>query len=297
MTHLYKELRDSLTPRYGLREAQAIAFIVLETAFDISRTEVYADKVRHFSEEDAQRWQNISQRLVAGEPVQYVLGKTCFCGLEFQVTPATLIPRPETEELVAIAKELSPIAPRILDVGTGSGCIAVSLAHLLPHAYLEAWDISPGALTVAAENATANGATVRFLLKDVLQPDNAEHKFNLIVSNPPYIRESERKDMESHVLEHEPSTALFVPDDDALLFYRALADLSLKSLYPGGYLCVEINSALGTETARLFSDAGLEDIEIKKDMFGQPRFIVARYPQELKKPANFADATKKNSRI
>ncbi len=278
MSPLYIKLRDSLVPHYGLREAQAIALLVLETAFGLSRTDVYADKVRHFSEEENRRWLNISQRLAVGEPVQYVLGLASFYGMSFHVTPATLIPRPETEELVTIAKSLARKCARILDAGTGSGCIAISLAQHLPEADVEAWDISPEALEVAKKNARKNGVNVRFVQRDMLKTEHPSDRFDLIVSNPPYIRESERAEMASHVLEHEPPTALFVPDEDALRFYRALGHLALCTLSPGGYLCVEINAALGKETALLFSGAGLEEVRIIKDAFGRDRFLTARFP-------------------
>ncbi len=283
MSPLYNELREILAAHYEPREAQAIALLVLEMEFGVSRTEVYADKVRHFSEEELCRWRNISQRLREGEPVQYVLGRADFCGLSFCVTPATLIPRPETETLVKVAENLVHVISsehplRLLDAGTGSGCIAVCLAKRLTQANVEAWDISEEALAVARQNALMNGVEVSFVLKDMLSTTDAAKMFDLIVSNPPYIMEQEMAEMAAHVLDFEPHTALFVPDDDALRFYRALASLAFRILSHGGYLCVEINAALGKETAELFRKMGLTEVKIIEDDFGRERIITARRP-------------------
>ena len=213
------------------------------------------------------------EQLKAGVPVQYVLGKAWFCDREFEVTPAVLIPRPETEELVAWAAEQRP-CQRILDAGTGSGCIAVSLQLQLPDSQVEAWDISAGALAVAQRNADRLGAGVRFEQHDLLALWPAEAVFDLIVSNPPYICERERADMEQHVLDHEPEGALFVPDDDALLFYRTLAERAVGgALREGGRLMVEINSAYGPETVALFERCGLHHVELRKDEFGNDRMV------------------------
>ncbi len=283
MSNVYHELRRVLAQYYEEGEAKAIAFLVLEEVFGVSRLDIYAGKVRYFSEEESRKLQDILQRLAAGEPVQYVIGTASFCGLSFQVTTDTLIPRPETEELVSAVKEIadgfSPAMQplRLLDAGTGTGCIAIALSCMLPGADVEAWDLSEGALAVARRNAFAHGAEVRFEHHDMLA-DPPERQYHIIVSNPPYIMEKERKAMERHVLDHEPASALFVPDTDPLLFYRALAELSHHCLNSGGVLAVEINQALGTETAKLFTDYGLCNAEIRQDFFGKDRMVIARKP-------------------
>lgn len=312
MSPIYNELRDALLPRYDAREARAVALLVLEDAFGVPRMDVYADKVRHFSEEERRRLQNILQRLAAGEPVQYVLGRASFCGMNLRVTPATLIPRPETAELVDAAETLcekiletlpadqKPL--QILDAGTGSGCIALALAQRLPSANVEAWDISSEALDVARQNAAEQNLYIDFQQRDILaeaadcssEPANpatyisdaeiksisekSSPRYHLIVSNPPYIAERERPNMEAHVLDYEPHTALFVPDDDPLRFYRALAHIARRTLHPGGALAVEINQAYGTETLQLFAAVGFTSLTLLKDAFGRDRIVTARQP-------------------
>ena len=274
MTEEFVLLRDSLVPLYGEGEARAVAFLVMEELAGLSRTDIYAGKGSQFSEEMRMRFANICKALVSGVPVQYALGTAWFCGARFRVTPDVLIPRPETEELVAWAVDVcsNRTAPlRILDVGTGSGCIAVSLKRALPDAYVEAWDVSRAALSVAKGNADALGAEVHFAERDALLPWPEGEGFDLIVSNPPYICERERAEMERHVLDHEPSLALFVPDDDPLRFYRALAKGAVRCLKPGGALLVETNRAYAADTAALFTATGLKGAEVRKDAFGNLR--------------------------
>lgn len=282
MSPVYRRLREALAARYAEGEARALAFLVLEQAFGVSRTDVYADKVRHFSAEERQRLDDMSRRLSQGEPVQYVLGCAEFRGRRFRVTPATLIPRPETEELVDLCldfvRRMEPSAsrrPRLLDVGTGSGCIAVSLAAGLPGADVEAWDISEAALGVARDNACAVGTDIRFVRRDLFLPPLPTDRFDCIVSNPPYVCESERAGMESHVLDHEPHIALFVPDDDPLRFYRALAVLGRQCLVPGGALFVEINRAYGPQTVELMERHGFVGVRLHRDAFGNDRMVGA----------------------
>ena len=271
----FTSLRQQLATCYPEREAHAVALRVLEDAFGVSRTDVYADKVRKFSSEEEQRWQHIAERLSAGEPLQYVLGEAEFCGRSFGVAPGVLIPRPETEELVALVEQSVSGRCRILDAGTGSGCIAVSLALALPGAEVQAWDISPEALSVAQGNAERWGAAVAFRLCNMLTA-TPDERFDVVVSNPPYVCERERLDMTPQVLEHEPGLALFVPDDDPLRFYRALVGLSVRCLNSGGLLAVEINEAYGAETADLFSRSGLTEVQMLFDGFGKPRFVLGR---------------------
>lgn len=280
MSEKYEQLRRALLPRYGASEARAIAMLVLERGFGVGRTDVYADKVRYFSEEEERRWANISCRLQAGEPVQYVLGEADFCGRTFLVSPATLIPRPETEELVRLALHQvaacgSNRALRVLDGGTGSGCIAVTLALEWPEADVEAWDVSVAALAVAQRNAERLGASVRFVEHSLLSAPPCVH-YDLIVSNPPYVTDKERADMEEHVWQHEPSLALFVPDDDPLRFYHALARLAKTCLTQEGIVAVEINQAFGRDTVEAFRQEGLANVALHRDAFGHDRFVTAR---------------------
>lgn len=291
MSPYYQLLRQAAGAWHDAGEARSIALLVLDEAFGVAAVDVYADKVRHFSEEECLRLENIAAALQRGEPVQYALGSARFCDHCFTVTPATLIPRPETEGLVQMAltaarrlasdRRSSAACPsaaplRVLDAGTGSGCIAISLALALAAegiaADVEAWDISEGALDVARRNAEALGAAVRFVHADILAlPAGAS--FDLIVSNPPYICQHERAEMASHVTAHEPALALFVPDDDPQRFYRALAALAHRRLISGGALMVEAHSRYADATAAVMREAGLSDVAVHPDIFGLPRFV------------------------
>lgn len=274
---LYRRIRELLSPRYGTQEASALAFALLEDKYGVSRTEVLCGKARAFSLEEHLELEAFLQQLVKGEPLQYVLGQAPFFGRSFKVSPAVLIPRPETEALVEIVVQESPES--ILDCGTGSGCIAISIAAELPAAHVSAWDISDEALLIAQENAVALGATVSFLKKDILKESTLEDaldRYSCIVSNPPYICDREASEMEQHVLDYEPHLALFVPDQDPLLFYRALAELASRRLLEGGLLCVETNRAYTQETEELFASYGFGEIEIIEDCFSVPRFVKAR---------------------
>lgn len=283
MNEYYIRLRSRLSPLYGEREARAIAFLVFDETFGVSRTDIYADKVRQFSQDERLRFVNICQRLAAGEPVQYVLGHAEFCGHRFGVAPGVLIPRPETEELVAwAAKAITACAApclKVLDAGTGSGCIAVSLKLQFPDCRVDAWDISSEALQIAEANARRLQADVHFSRRDLLAPRSAtDAAYDLIVSNPPYICERERTDMSPHVWRHEPHEALFVPDADPLRFYRALARASVNgALRSGGTLMVEINSAYGPETVALFMAEGLRHVVLHRDTFGRDRVVEGKF--------------------
>lgn len=278
---MFRQIVDTLVPKVEEREARALAFIVLEDAFGLSRTDIYLGKDTAFSEDDTIRLEKILRRLEQGEPVQYVIGTAQFCDLTFRVTPDTLIPRPETEELVGWVASLLPFeAPcSVLDVGTGTGCIAISLAKQFPRAQVTAWDISEEALAVARQNAETNGVTVDFCRTDVLEVVNESaarensHDVLYIVSNPPYICERERAEMETHVLDYEPASALFVPDADPLLFYRALARLG-QQLHAAAVL-VEINQAYGQETVEMFQSSGYSNVELRRDIYGKDRMIKA----------------------
>ena len=297
----HRHITATLAARYDVGEARAQAFILLEDAFGVARLDVYADKVRYFSSDECQRLLSILQSLGEGVPLQYALGEAKFCGRTFFVDPSTLIPRPETEELVhwcvaeveqafGSSQAQHPLPGSgeqhalpesgeqytLLDVGTGSGCIAISLALALGAEWqVQAWDISPAALDVARRNALRHGATVDFRQQDALDTSAVSDRYHVIVSNPPYICDSERNEMASHVLDHEPHAALFVPDADPMLFYRALAQLARRTLMPGGLLMVEINRAYAAETMAVFEQAGLTDATLRHDAYGNPRMVCA----------------------
>lgn len=278
----FTQLHRPLVARYGEREARAIVRLVLDEAFGVRPVDVYAGKVRQFSQDERNQLARMLARLEGGEPVQYVVGRARFAGRAFEVTPAVLIPRPETEELAAwvVADGLGP-GCRLLDGGTGSGCLAVTLALACPEAEVTAWDIAPDALDVARRNAARLGARVGFGLRDLLAPPRATDRFDVIVSNPPYVRRSEAAAMDDHVLRHEPAGALFVPDDDALRFYRALARLGRHALPPGGRLYAELNQALGPQTADLFRAWGYTAVELRRDQFGHDRMVKAVAPDSF----------------
>lgn len=280
MHPLFIRLRRSLAAVHGTREAHAAALQVLEDGFGVPPIDVYADKVRQFSAEETRRLAAMSRRLADGEPLQYVLGKARFAGRSFRVGPGVLIPRPETEELAEwAATEWEGRPARVLDAGTGSGCIAVTLALRLPEAEVEAWDVSEEALAFARRNAADCGASVRFERRDLLDPPPGDRRFEVIVSNPPYVRERERVGMSPTVWKHEPPQALFVPDDDPLLFYRALARLAHACLAPGGRIYLETNEAYGAATASLLRQAGFAHVRLRQDAFGKDRMAGAEAPE------------------
>lgn len=251
--------------------------ILLEDVFGLTLTDVCGGALEKMSPSDKQRFDTLKARLQKGEPVQYVTGKAPFCGLFFHVEPGVLIPRPETEELVekifAIASGNSHCR-RILDIGTGSGCIAITLA--LGGNDVTAWDISDDALKIARDNAERLGAAVTFEKRDILQSQDSmpAGQWDIIVSNPPYICKKEAANMESNVLDHEPHEALFVPDEEPLLFYDAIARYATNSLKDGGMLAFEINPLYAEELARQLSNFGYHDVEVLKDSFGKERFII-----------------------
>jgi release factor glutamine methyltransferase len=273
---MLQKLIQTLTPLHGVAEARAIVYALLEDVFGLSKTDVLLGRFEGLSATEKARFKECATRLSQGEPLQYVVGTAPFGNLTFEVTPSTLIPRPETLELVEWVATDEQIRPglRLLDIGTGSGCIAISLASLLPQATVSAWDISAEALAVARRNAERNGVTVDFKQVDVLHVTEAE-TYDCIVSNPPYICEAEKAEMTDSVLLHEPHTALFVPNTDPLRFYRAIAQLALSNLSPGGTLYFEINRAYGAETCNLLRDLGFRDVELRKDFYGNDRMVKA----------------------
>ena len=265
-------IRCALTPLYGPREAEQIArrFAFERGGFTLTHYVVRPDEELPIPDLE----ESIRQ-LAAGRPVQYVLGYTEFCGMTFAVGEGVLIPRPETEELVAAVAAETPAGTTVLDVGTGSGCIAVSLARLIPHACVTAVDLSPQALDVARRNAERLGAEVRFVQADALTglSELTEDSFDLVVSNPPYVPQSDRAAMHINVRGYEPREALFVPDDDPLRFYRSIARTARRLLRSDGRLWFEIYERLADETAQLLADEKFADIVVRRDINDKPRML------------------------
>ncbi len=269
---IYRELWRTLEPLYGNGEARAITDYVLDVCFGLSKADILCGAVEEMTAEKTAELNKIFGRLMEGEPVQYVLGRAEFCGRWFDVRPGVLIPRPETEELCAwiTADSKASASPKVLDIGTGSGCIAITLQLDMPESKVTAWDISADALDVARENAQQLGANVNFVKLDALNA-KPEGEWDVIVSNPPYICEKEKKDMAVNVLEHEPHTALFVPDADPLLFYRAITRLAVQTLSKGGRLYFEINPIYADDTCHMMRAEGMTAVELRSDMYGKQR--------------------------
>lgn len=284
----YSEIWHRIATSYEDGEARAIARILIEELFGLSYTDIVCGATDQLSADDTLRLDTAVRRIEQGEPLQHVLGYADFCGNHFGVNASVLIPRPETEWLVDEGERLmngasnaTPSAPkRILDIGTGSGCIAISLKLRLGEAYVEAWDISEEALRTAESNAKALKAEVAFCKRDALRAEESVAPWDLIVSNPPYICDSERADMDDNVLLHEPHTALFVPDDDPLRFYRAIARYALRSLSNGGSLLFECNTRYAEATGEMMREMGFEDVTVNDDCFGLPRFVKGSSPSK-----------------
>ena len=271
----YQELWRRLAQVYDEGEAKAIARMVYEVRFNLTLSDLFIGKDTQLSANNQAELAEITQRLEQQEPVQYVLGQADFCGRTFLVNQHVLIPRPETEELCRwIISEFRDCS--ILDIGTGSGCIAITLAAGLPKFEVTAWDISGEALQVARENAKRLHFNVIFELADALNTPLDHERWDVIVSNPPYICNKERARIEANVLDHEPHTALFVPDETPLLFYSAIAQYGLTALKTGGRLYFEINPLYAQELAEMLSMMSYHDIEIKNDTYGKQRMIRAR---------------------
>ena len=276
MHPLYHYIKKELSALYAEEEASSMAKWTLMEAFHFTPLELYGGKDTNLSPDRQHQLKDIVCRLKRHEPLQYVLGRAGFGNLSLHVAPGVLIPRPETEELVEwISTDHPEPGLRILDIGTGSGCIAIALATLCKEASVTAWDISPDALRIARDNAEANGVEVDFNQVDVMQLELPRMSVDILVSNPPYIKESEQDEMEANVLAWEPHQALFVPDDDPLRFYRRIAQAGHELLASGGALYFEINRLYGQETIGLLKEAGYHSVQLRKDLSGNDRMVKA----------------------
>ena len=302
MNSIYREIKTLLTEgNMPEGEAKAVALMLLEKVAGLPTAKaLIADGNDLLCRR--QTLLELAARVAQGEPIQYVLGEADFCGLTMKVKPGVLIPRPETEELVnwmveEVRNQSTPNTPTtLLDIGTGSGCIAVALAKKLEQAEVEAWDVSDVALEVTKENAEKNGVKVKVSKVDVLSPHTSHltpltshlspltshlsplTSYDLIVSNPPYICEEEMEEMEKNVLEHEPALALFVPNHDPLLFYKRIAELGLSMLKKQGLLFFEINRRFGAEVVKMLQEKGYQEVELRQDLFGNDRMVKAIKP-------------------
>jgi release factor glutamine methyltransferase len=274
----YNELWHQLAPLYGDGEAKAIAQMVYEVRYGLTLSDIYLGKDTQLSADDQAELKEIAKRLADNEPVQYVLGVADFCGRQYHVEPGILIPRPETEHLCRLITKHVAIGSanrKVLDIGTGSGCIAITLALDIPNSQVTAWDISPIALRVAKGNAEQLGANVNVLENDMLQQTyQVAPQWDLIVSNPPYICDSEAEEMDANVLDYEPEIALFVPDDDPLKFYVPIMNLAQSALHPGGQLWLETNPLYEEIIEERLLELGF-NVTAHDDQFGKTRFIQA----------------------
>ena len=270
-------LKAELGADYPENEIDGFARIIFEKICGWNFSEQVLKRDNKISSVEFEEIKKIVQRLKNFEPIQYIFGETEFYGLNIKVNQSVLIPRPETEELVDwIVRNKPERNCNILDIGTGSGCIALALKQNLPESKVSATDVSENALKVARQNANHNGLEVTFILQDILNPTNSlADSFDIIVSNPPYVREMEKKEMQKNVLNFEPELALFVNDEDPLVFYNAVSRFALNKLKPFGRIYFEINENLGQETYQLLKNFGFSEIEIKKDINGRERMICA----------------------
>ena len=281
---------ETLKTIYPITEIDSFFFLLLEEYLGFRRVDIVLKSDFKITQENLNLLQSATKQLEQEVPLQYIIGKTEFYGLPFVVNKHVLIPRPETEELVAwVVSESSRFKTfntstkqttdkkqlKILDIGTGSGCIPISLKKQLPFAKISAIDISKEALTVAKKNAVLNNVDIHFILQDILKTVALDQHYDIIISNPPYVRELEKKELKNNVFKNEPHVALFVENDNPLIFYAKIAELAKKYLNKNGLLFFEINQYLGTETIDLVNKKGLKNIQLKKDMFGNDRIIVA----------------------
>jgi len=269
---------DAMSRIYDQAEAESFFYIILQDKCGLRRIDIALQPELVLTAEQIRIFDIIKEQLEQEVPLQYILGKTNFYGLDFIVNEDVLIPRQETEELVewiitANAEKESTVGLRILDIGTGSGCIAITLAKNIPDAVVYAIDVSEKALATARQNAELNSVEVNFLLRNILEVENLESHFDIIVSNPPYVRHLEKHEIRKNVLDNEPHLALFVEDNNALVFYNKISELALNNLNDGGQLYFEINQYLGLEMTELLGDKGFKNIVLKKDIYGNDRMI------------------------
>ena len=276
MNRITAYIRQSLQDIYPPEEVKALSMLICCDMLGVDALDIYMGKDIILSACKQRELENIIFRLQKNEPIQYIRGYAEFCGRNFRVAPGVLIPRPETAELVGLIVKENPDARRLLDIGTGSGCIAISLDKKLPDADVEAWDISEEALAIARTNNEELESRVLFRQRDVLSDDwEKTPSFDVIVSNPPYVTEAEKDEMEANVLDWEPALALFVPDDDPLRFYHRIAALGRELLLPEGKLYFEINRAFGREIAYMLEMNQYRDVRVIKDIFGKDRIVTA----------------------
>ena len=277
-----KEYRSSfiqqLTPIFDEGEAESFFYLILEEKYQLKRIDLALQPDLVLSENEINNWNIILEQLKKEIPVQYLLGKTSFYGLDFEVNPNVLIPRQETEELVQWIIESSNVKAKsqelkIVDIGTGSGCIAISIAKNIAHSKVFAIDVSENALATAQKNAEINNVEITFLNKNILETTDLEQQFDIIVSNPPYVRNLEKQEIKKNVLDNEPHLALFVDDNDALIFYKKIAQLALLNLSENGALYFEINQYLGKEMIELLEEMNFKNVELRKDIYGNDRMI------------------------
>lgn len=274
MNRVSTYIRQSLQDLYPPQEVKSLTMMICCDILGYQAVDVYLGKDINLSESKQQELENILARMRKNEPIQYIRGVADFYGMRFCVAPGVLIPRPETAELVELILRENPDAATLLDIGTGSGCVAISLSRHLPEAKVTAWDVSGDALAIALRNNELLGTSVAFEQRDVLTYEGGD-TFDVIVSNPPYVTEAEKSDMDANVLDWEPELALFVPDDDPLRFYRRIALLGKTLLASGGKLYFEINRAYGGATACMLEEMGYRHIRVLKDLFGNDRIVTA----------------------
>jgi release factor glutamine methyltransferase len=266
---------EQIAVLYDAAEATSIFYLTVEKIANWNRSQAMLNQLQEV--ENLEQYEEVMYQLVNGKPIQHILQETWFYGLRFQVSADVLIPRVETEELIQwILEEVDSASPlNLLDIGTGSGCIAVTLKKNLPMATVHALDVSAAAISIAGANALANEVELELITSSILSYQS-DLQYDLIVSNPPYIKEDEKEAMQANVLDHEPHQALFVSNENPLLFYKAIADFALSNLNAGGQLFFEINEYLGEETVKMLADKGLLHITLKKDMQGKDRMIYCR---------------------
>ncbi len=297
---LLREIKNifhlELDELYSQGEVDSFFYLLIEHHLNLERFVLVIHPDIVISKEEEQPLFEALAQLKLNRPIQYIIGKTTFMDLEFKVDENVLIPRPETEELVRwILKDCQVVpfdqaqdklarAPKILDIGTGSGCIAITLAKYLPHSEIHALEVTKKASEVAIRNACFHQAEIAFIFADIFKWDATESEYDIIVSNPPYVRETEKEDMSKNVIDYEPGTALFVPDEDPLLFYRRIVEVAKENLKVGGELFLEINQYLAAETMELLEANNFKDIELRKDLFGNDRMLKGRFDERRSMP-------------